>query len=223
MGVSRSRDDYRLGKPILHARYLPPPPPLLYGRSALSIISFLSPFFLSPPSFSSTRHSLSISLPQSIFVPSLSKPTALGLIRDRSQEEDRYLHFLRTNRAFLPLRLRPLVGERKFLEEKERERDRGQACHTRTLSPKLDTIERTSIPSVITFVSLMPARPPAYLSLRSRAWIRSSIDLHPARSFVSTDSSLKHRDILRSFFSLRYCNITSFRFFRLGAYKMADF
>ena len=63
MGVSRSRDDYRLGKPILHARYLPPPPPLLYGRSALSIISFLSPFFLSPPSFSSTRHSLSISLP----------------------------------------------------------------------------------------------------------------------------------------------------------------
>lgn len=136
MGVSRSRDDYRLGKPILHARYLPPPPPLLYGRSALSIISFLSPFFLSPPSFSSTRHSLSISLSPSSFLLSLSKPTALGLIRDRSQEEDRYLHFLRTNRAFLPLRLRPLVGERKVSRRKrEREREIVGRPATRGLYP----------------------------------------------------------------------------------------
>lgn len=236
MGVSRSRDDYRLGKPILHACYLSlsPLPSLWVLCSFHHFFFYLSFFSLSALLFFDASLSLSLSL-------SLCNPRAQhwGPIRAPFARRRSLLAFSTDEpSAFLPPRLRPLAGKEKFVgrwRKKKKERDCGQAKPaTRTLSPKLDTIERTSIPSVITFVSLMLARPAGYLSLCSRAWIRSSIDLHPAGLLfrVSTwpgrISSSKLNIVIFFFFfflfSFRYYNI-SFRFFRLGlrACKMADF
>lgn len=179
MGVSRSRDDYRLGKPILHARYLSPSPsPSLWVLCSFHHF-FLSLFSLSlrPPFL--RRVTLSLS-------PSLSNPQEHSVGPDSGPfARRRSLLAFSTDEPCLPSSTATPIGRKRKVSrtvERERERDCGQAeaRHTRTLSPKLDTIERTSIPSVITFVSLMLARPPGYLSLRSRARIRSSIDLHPA-------------------------------------------
>lgn len=179
MGVSRSRDDYRLGKPILHARYLSPSPfPSLWVLCSFHHF-FLSLFSLSlrPPFL--RRVTLSLS-------PSLSNPQEHSVGPDSGPfARRRSLLAFSTDEPCLPSPTATPIGRKRKVSrtvEREKERDCGQAeaRHTRTLSPKLDTIERTSIPSVITFVSLMLARPPGYLSLRSRARIRSSIDLHPA-------------------------------------------
>lgn len=111
------------------------PLPFFMGAPLFPSFLFYLPFFsLRPPFLRRVTLSLSLSLSPSSFLLSLSKPTALGLIRDRSQEEDRYLHFLRTNRAFLPLRLRPLVGERK-VSRRKREREIVGRPATRGLYP----------------------------------------------------------------------------------------
>lgn len=156
----------------------PLPPPLLYGCSALSIISFYLSFLsLRPPFLRRVTFSLS---------PSLSNPQEHSVGPDSGPfARRRSLLAFSTDEPCLPSPTATPIGRKRKVSrtvEREKERDCGQAeaRHTRTLSPKLDTIERTSIPSVITFVSLMLARPPGYLSLRSRARIRSSIDLHPA-------------------------------------------
>ena len=158
----------------------PLPPPLLYGCSALSIISFYLSFLSLRPPFL-RRVTLSLS-------PSLSNPQEHSVGPDSGPFARRIvtcIFYGRTVPSF-PYGYAHWSEKKSFSDSGEREREKERDCgqaearHTRTLSPKLDTIERTSIPSVITFVSLMLARPPGYLSLRSRARIRSSIDLHPA-------------------------------------------
>ena len=147
MGVSRSRDDYRLGKPIIHAAISPLSLFLLYGCSALSIIFLLLFFFFFFPFFLSSS-SLSFFFPAapffrravfplslSLFISNLSLVSlhaphvrSLGLVRDCSRwEEGRYLHFLRAkNRSLLHPYGYDFDFEKKSFcrEERERERER---------------------------------------------------------------------------------------------------
>lgn len=117
MGVSRSRDDYRLGKPILHARYLSPSPfPSLWVLRSFHHF-FLSLFSLSPPSFSSTRHSLS---------PSLSNPQEHSVGPDSGPfARRRSLLAFSTDEPCLPSPTATPIGrKRKVSRTVEREKER---------------------------------------------------------------------------------------------------
>lgn len=130
MGVSRSRDDYRLGKPIIHAAISPPAPfpSLLYGCSGSfhyffpSLLPFHADPYFCPPSLSPSY-------------PVASPP------RGRSKE-GRYLHFLR-GEPCLP-----------FGYAVEKKTFRTGILDHGGLYPR-DRYDRAQHPSVITFVTLM--------------------------------------------------------------------
>lgn len=147
MGVSRSRDDYRLGKPIIHAA-ISPFPLLLYGCSALSII-FLVSLSLSPSlaSFfflSSTRPSLFILTPSSSSSTTSARSMGSGS-GPFSQEEGSLLAFS-TGEPCLFLPYGYDFGKKSFCtEERERERKIVGRPPARGLYPLSSIQSRTSI------------------------------------------------------------------------------
>lgn len=148
MGVSRSRDDYRLGKPIIHAA-ISPFPLLLYGCSALSII-FLVSLSLSPSlaSFfflSSTRPSLFILTPSSSSSSTTSARSMGSGSGPFSQEEGSLLAFS-TGEPCLFLPYGYDFGKKSFCtEERERERKIVGRPPARGLYPLSSIQSRTSI------------------------------------------------------------------------------
>ena len=148
MGVSRSRDDYRLGKPIIHAA-ISPFPLLLYGCSALSIIflvslslslSFSFPCFFLFPFFDA---SLSIHLDSFFFFFFYYLCTFHGVWFGTILARRRIVTCIFYGRTVPLPSLRLRLRKEKFLHRRKRKRkkDCGPTPGTRTLSPKLDTIE----------------------------------------------------------------------------------
>lgn len=149
MGVSRSRDDYRLGKPIIHAA-ISPFPLLLYGCSALSII-FLVSLSLSPSlaSFfflSSTRPSLFILTPSSSSSSSTTSARSMGSGSGPFSQEEGSLLAFSTGEPCLFLPYGYDFGKKSFCtEERERERKIVGRPPARGLYPLSSIQSRTSI------------------------------------------------------------------------------
>lgn len=149
MGVSRSRDDYRLGKPIIHAA-ISPFPLLLYGCSALSIIFLVSlSLSPSPASFfflSSTRPSLFILTPSSSSSSSTTSARSMGSGSGPFSQEEGSLLAFSTGEPCLFLPYGYDFGKKSFCtEERERERKIVGRPPARGLYPLSSIQSRTSI------------------------------------------------------------------------------